>query len=66
MFVIDEDLDEAVEGEGVVRTKFRELRLFYDVHDSMGARQVSFDAAFSRIMSKIAREMPENRKVFML
>ena len=65
MFVID-DVDEAVEGVGVVRTKFSELRLFYDVHDSMGARQVSFDAAFSCIMSKIARELRENGKVFML
>ena len=28
----------AVEGVGVVRTKVSELRLFYDVHDSMGAK----------------------------
>ena len=50
---MDEDLDEAVESVGVVRTKFSGLRLFYDVHDSVWARQVSFNAvmcAFRHIM----------------
>ena len=54
LYVIDDDLDGAVEGVGVVRTKFRGLRLFYNVHDSVGVRQVSFDAvlcAYRRIMS---------------
>ena len=55
--VVDEKLDEIV-GVEVVRTKFCGLRLFYDLHDSVRARQVSFDAemrAFKRVMSKIAR-----------
>ena len=53
--VIDEDLGEDVEGVGFVRTKVSGLRLFDDVHDSVEARQVSFDAvmcAFSRISRK--------------
>ena len=60
--VVYEDL-ENIEGVVVVRTKFCGLRLFYDLHGSVGARQVSFDAgicAFRRIMSKIAREQREN------
>ena len=62
LIVLDKDLDEIV-GVVVVRTKFCGLRLFYDLHDSVGARQLSFDAvmcAFRRIMSKIAREQREN------
>ena len=61
--VVDKKLDEIV-GEVVVRTKFCGLRLFYGLHDSVRARQVSFDAemrAFKRIMSKIARKQDKCR-----
>ena len=46
-------------------TGFDGLRLFYDVQESVGARQVSFDAvmcAVRRIMSKIARELLKMEK----
>ena len=52
--VIDKYLGEAVAGVGVVRMKVSGSRWLYDVHDSLGARQVSLDTvmcAFRRIMS---------------